>query len=68
MTFNNAVLSSDPNFEIDVVEIWVVSSTGNFQDNNSTALKGTILERFKEDRAVLNLVGIAGASENTRSE
>lgn len=65
VTFNNPPLSSNPNFQPEVIECWAVVVKGDDSTSNgAAALQGTILERFKEDRQMLNMVGIAGASVN----
>ncbi|KAL2652414.1 hypothetical protein R1flu_020542 [Riccia fluitans] len=63
ITFSSPVLSSAAEFEPDTIECWavVVDSDGDNQSGGEK-LKGTILERFKEDRQMLNMVGIANAS------
>ena len=50
----------------DVIECWAVVVKGdtNSGANGASALQGTVLERFKEDRQMLNMVGIAGASDS----
>lgn len=64
MTFNNPPLSAKSEIVPDVVECWavVVKGDDDAAPNGISALKGTVLERFKEDRQMLNMVGIAGAS------
>ena len=65
VTFNNPPLSSNSNLQPDVIECWAVVVKGDDNTSNgAAALQGTILERFKEDRQMLNMVGIAGASVN----
>ena len=62
VTFNNPVLAKKSEFNIDVLECWgIVSESDNLQKAN--VLGGTILQRFKEDRNMLNMVGIANASD-----
>ena len=64
VTFNSPTLSSQPDFVPDTIECWAVLSENKGQDaleGQAKALKGTVLERFKEDRAMLNMVGIAGS-------
>jgi len=66
VTFNNPPLSSNPDIVPDVIECWAVVVKGdtNSGTNGASALQGTVLERFKEDRQMLNMVGIAGASDS----
>ncbi|MCH86044.1 TLD domain-containing protein KIAA1609-like protein [Trifolium medium] len=45
----------------EVIECWGVTQ-GLVQGKND-AVKGTVLERFKEDRHMLNMVGLANSSE-----
>jgi hypothetical protein len=52
-------LSSSPRFTPDHIECWSVESMKLNESGEHVALKGTVLERFKEDRAVLNMMGIA---------
>eukprot|EP00850_Spirogloea_muscicola_P017595 SM000153S01584 [mRNA] locus=s153:59860:61411:+ [translate_table: standard] len=62
VTFGSPPLSSTPEFVPDVIECWAVLPADGLEADD--AVKGTILERFKEDRAVLNMVGIANASDS----
>ncbi|KAK9153592.1 hypothetical protein Sjap_001072 [Stephania japonica] len=60
-TFGSPELSKSHKIIPEVIECWgVVSKDG--QPGNSENLKGTVLERFKEDRHMLNLVGVAANS------
>lgn len=61
MTFNNPALSERSEIVPDVIECWAVIVKGE-EERDNEAVKGTILERFKEERNMLNLVGIANAS------
>eukprot|EP00250_Pteridium_aquilinum_P001446 c11640_g1_i2 orf=41-1204(+) len=63
VTFGNPCLSSKPAFGIDTIECWGVVS-GTEESEKVSASGGTILERFKEDRNLLNMVGIANASDS----
>jgi len=45
-----------------VIECWNVFPK-EAQQKGSNALRGSVLERFKEDRNMLNMVGLANASE-----
>eukprot|EP00246_Nothoceros_aenigmaticus_P013844 TRINITY_DN4976_c0_g1_i2.p1 TRINITY_DN4976_c0_g1~~TRINITY_DN4976_c0_g1_i2.p1 ORF type:complete len:258 (+),score=25.45 TRINITY_DN4976_c0_g1_i2:658-1431(+) len=62
VTFNNPCLSERSEIVPDVVECWAVMIKGE-EDRDNERVKGTILERFKEERNMLNLVGIANSSE-----
>lgn len=61
VTFNNPALSERSEIVPDVIECWAVIVKGE-EERDNEAVKGTILERFKEERNMLNLVGIANAS------
>lgn len=58
-TFCSPSLSSSPRFTPDHIECWAVEILKSTKAGDQAALKGTVLERFKEDRAVLNMMGIA---------
>lgn len=60
-TFGSPCLSKTNRILPEVIECWGVTE-GSVQGKNG-ALKGTILERFKEDRHMLNMVGLANSSE-----
>jgi hypothetical protein len=45
-----------------VIECWGIVQNGAQQEKLDAA-KGTVLERFKEDRHMLNMVGLANSSE-----
>lgn len=60
-TFGNPCLSKTSQIYPDVIECWGVIKGA--QQERQDALKGTILERFKEDRHMLNMVGLANSSE-----
>lgn len=60
-TFNNPCLSKSNHIYPDVIECWGVVPKGAQQEKQD-GLKGTVLERFKEDRNMLNLVGLANSS------
>jgi len=47
-----------------VIECWGIVQASNEQDTKHNAMKGTVLERFKEDRNMLKLVGMAGNSND----
>ncbi|RDX58472.1 TLD domain-containing protein 1 [Mucuna pruriens] len=60
-TFGSPCLSKTNRILPEVIECWGVTQVTT-QDKND-AIKGTILERFKEDRHMLNMVGLANSSE-----
>ncbi|XP_074269021.1 uncharacterized protein LOC141592311 isoform X1 [Silene latifolia] len=60
-TFGSPCLSKSNRICPEVIECWSVFPKEVQQ--KSTALKGTVLERFKEDRNMLNMVGLANSSE-----
>lgn len=61
-TFNNPCLSKVNKIYPEVIECWGVTTKGE-QNERPDLAKGTVLERFKEDRHMLNMVGLANASE-----
>lgn len=61
-TFGSPPLSKSNRICPEVIECWSVFPK-EVQQKGSNALKGTVLERFKEDRNMLNLVGLANSSE-----
>ncbi|GKV07311.1 hypothetical protein SLEP1_g19105 [Rubroshorea leprosula] len=61
-TFNSPCLSKNSKICPEAIECWGVVRKGTQQERQD-ARKGTVLERFKEDRNMLNMVGIANASE-----
>lgn len=60
-TFGNCCLSKTSQVYPEVIECWGVIKGA--QQERQDALKGTVLERFKEDRHMLNMVGLANSSE-----
>ncbi|OVA06450.1 EF-hand domain [Macleaya cordata] len=60
-TFGSPCLSKASRIYPEVIECWGVLAKEGQQDR-SDAAKGTVLERFKEDRHMLNLVGLANSS------
>ncbi|KAH9738028.1 EF-hand domain-containing protein [Citrus sinensis] len=60
-TFGNPCLSKTSQIYPEVIECWGVIKRA--QQERQDALKGTVLERFKEDRHMLNMVGLANSSE-----
>lgn len=61
-TYGNPHLSRTSQFFPEVIECWGVLPKGAQQGRQETA-KGTVLDRFKEDRHMLNMVGLANSSE-----
>ncbi|KAE8672472.1 TLD domain-containing protein 1-like isoform X2 [Hibiscus syriacus] len=61
-TFNSPCLSKTNKIYPEVIECWGIVRKGVEQEK-ADVVKGTVLERFKEDRHMLNMVGIANASE-----
>ncbi|PON43705.1 Parvalbumin [Parasponia andersonii] len=61
-TFGSPCLSKTNRMHPEVIECWGVVTERAEQDKHE-ALKGTVLERFKEDRHMLNMVGLANSSE-----
>ncbi|KAK6944086.1 TLDc domain [Dillenia turbinata] len=61
-TFGSPCLSKTNRIHPDVIECWGVIPKG-LQEARSDTVKGTVLERFKEDRHMLNMVGLANSSE-----
>lgn len=61
-TFNSPCLSKSNRIYPEVIECWGVKVERR-QQEMSDVVKSTVLERFKEDRHMLNLVGLANSSE-----
>ncbi|KAI3447425.1 hypothetical protein Pfo_004090 [Paulownia fortunei] len=61
-TFGSPCLSKTCQIYPEVIECWGVVPIRADQDRPE-AIKGTVLERFKEDRHMLNMVGLANSSE-----
>lgn len=61
-TFGSSGLSKSNRICPEVIECWSVFPKEAQQKGNN-ALKGTVLERFKEDRNMLNMVGLANSSQ-----
>ncbi|XP_057468462.1 uncharacterized protein LOC130757679 isoform X1 [Actinidia eriantha] len=61
-TFGSPCLSKTTQIHPQVIECWGVVPKGAEQEKHE-AVKGTVLERFKEDRHMLNMVGLASSSE-----
>lgn len=63
-TFGSPCLSKSNRVDLEVIECWgvgVEKQSGG--SNNNNGVKGTVLERFKEDRHMLNMVGLANSSD-----
>ncbi|XP_077235660.1 TLD-domain containing nucleolar protein isoform X2 [Tasmannia lanceolata] len=61
-TFDSPCLSKANRIYPEVIECWGVKAKGR-QHGMADPVKGTVLERFKEDRHMLNMVGLANSSE-----
>ncbi|KAL6641862.1 hypothetical protein ACP70R_020043 [Stipagrostis hirtigluma subsp. patula] len=61
-TFTSPQLSNTSRFRPEVIECWGIQMRGA-QDEKLGLVKGTVLERFKEDRNMLKMVGLANASD-----
>ncbi|CAN4109479.1 unnamed protein product [Withania somnifera] len=61
-TFGSPSLSQTQKIFPEVIECWGVAIK-RAQEDNQDRLKGTVLDRFKEDRHMLNMVGLANSSE-----
>ncbi|XP_039133921.1 uncharacterized protein LOC120270909 isoform X1 [Dioscorea cayenensis subsp. rotundata] len=61
-TFNSPCLSKSSQIVPEVIECWGTVVKG-LQNEKAELPKGTVLERFKEDRNMLKMVGLANASE-----
>ncbi|GAV70521.1 TLD domain-containing protein, partial [Cephalotus follicularis] len=60
-TFGNPCLSKANQIYPEVIECWVVIR--NVKQERRDAAIGTVLDRFKEDRHMLNMVGLANSTE-----
>ncbi|XP_022767004.1 TLD domain-containing protein 1 isoform X2 [Durio zibethinus] len=60
-TFNSPCVSKTSQIYPEVIECWGVVRKGMEKEKPDVA-KGSVLERFKEERHMLNMVGIANAS------
>ncbi|XP_006287755.2 TLD domain-containing protein 1 isoform X1 [Capsella rubella] len=63
-TFGSPSLSKTSRIQPEVIECWGIVLASNELDTKHNAMKGTVLERFKEDRNMLKLVGMAGNSND----
>ncbi|GLT34162.1 hypothetical protein SLA2020_086950 [Shorea laevis] len=61
-TFNSPCLSKNGKICRELIECWGVVRKGK-QEERQDAPTGTVLERFKKDRNMIIMVGIANASE-----
>lgn len=61
-TFGSPSLSRRSRVCPEVIECWGVVPKVADQERHE-GVKGTVLERFKEDRHMLNMVGLANSSE-----
>ncbi|KAM6547684.1 hypothetical protein CsatB_019360 [Cannabis sativa] len=61
-TFGSPCLSKTTRIQPEVIECWGVV-TGKSEQDKHEGLKGTVLDRFKEDRHMLNMIGLANSSE-----
>ncbi|KAL2533505.1 TLD-domain containing nucleolar protein [Abeliophyllum distichum] len=61
-TFGSPCLSKTPQIYPEVIECWGVVPH-KAEKNRPEVIKGSVLERFKEDRHMLNMVGLANSSE-----
>lgn len=61
-TFNSPCLSKSSRIYPEVIECWGTVVKG-LQNEKAELPKGTVLERFKEDRNMLKMVGLANASD-----
>ncbi|CAL9094721.1 unnamed protein product [Musa acuminata var. zebrina] len=61
-TFNSPCLSKTSKIHPETIECWGVLAKGP-QNGKPEVLKGTVLERFKEDRNMLKMVGLANSSD-----
>ncbi|KAK6126432.1 hypothetical protein DH2020_039820 [Rehmannia glutinosa] len=61
-TFGSPCLSKTSKIYPETIECWGVVPIRDDQEKLDVA-KGTVLERFKEDRHMLNMVGLANSSE-----
>ncbi|XP_048320998.1 uncharacterized protein LOC107432270 isoform X2 [Ziziphus jujuba] len=61
-TFGSPCLSKTNRIHPEVIECWGVVTKGADQDKHDV-VKATVLERFKEDRNMLKMVGLANSSE-----
>lgn len=61
-TFGSPCLSKTDRIIPEVIECWGIAPKGS-EEETPNGLKGSVLERFKEERNMLNLVGLANSSQ-----
>lgn len=61
-TFGSPCLSKTNKICPEVIECWRIVAKGSQQERQD-GVKGSVLERFKEDRHMLNMVGLANSSD-----
>ncbi|CAH2073884.1 unnamed protein product [Thlaspi arvense] len=61
-TFGSPSLSKTSRIQPEVIECWGIVKASNELDSQENAPKGTVLDRFKEDRNMLQLLGMASNS------
>ncbi|CAN1133994.1 MTOR-associated protein MEAK7 [Linum perenne] len=61
-TFGSPCLSKTSRIIPEVIECWGVVVQGQGEQEKNDGPRGTVLDRFKEDRHMLNMVGIANSS------
>lgn len=61
-TFGSPCLSKTDRIIPEVIECWGIVPKGS-EEETPNGLKGSVLERFKEERNMLNLVGLANSSK-----
>ncbi|KAG8374062.1 hypothetical protein BUALT_Bualt11G0091800 [Buddleja alternifolia] len=62
-TFGSPCLSKTSQIQPDIIECWGVVPRRADHDNRPEVMKGTVLDRFKEDRNMLKMIGLANSSE-----
>lgn len=62
-TFGSPYLSKTNRICPEVIECWGVNQSQGGGQGRNEGVKGTILERYKEDRHMLNMVGLANSSD-----
>ncbi|KAK3037877.1 hypothetical protein RJ639_031237 [Escallonia herrerae] len=63
-TFGSPCMSKANQIYPEVIECWGIVPKGP-QRERQNGVKGTVLERFKEDRNMLNMVGLADSSQSS---
>ncbi|KAF7804257.1 TLD domain-containing protein 1 [Senna tora] len=62
-TFGSPCLSNTNYIIPEVIECWGVAHCQGAAQGSNEAVKGTVLDRYKEDRHMLNMVGLANSSD-----